>query len=481
MEKTFILDTSVILSDPQCIFKLGTNTIIIPAVVLEEVDGKKRQMDEVGRNARVFSRTMEGLIERYPVQINKGVPLENGATLRVELNHISSVALEKVFVEKTNDNRILSVAHNLKEEYEEEHKNENNMEFVLLSQDILVRVKADAMGILSQRFESGSVLDDLDTIHKGFHHVVVSNEVIQNFYSQKRISYNELLPFFTEEKQKEIFVQNFFVMKNEFNEKSTALGKLIQDGNEKFVVPLIMSDSSEWVYGIRPKNMEQLMALELLMDPYVKVVCIYGPAGTGKTLLALAAALEQIEDEQDYQKVLAARPVIPMGRDIGYLKGDMNEKLRPWMQPIYDNLEYLLQNRNGNGKKDTSKKKGKSESKENKDADKNNMDEIANKLNIQVEALTYIRGRSIPGQFFILDEAQNTTPHEVKTILTRIGEGSKIVLVGDPEQIDHPYLDSTNNGLTHVVERMKQESDVGVVGLSKTERSTLAEKAAKLL
>nr|MDH3099689.1 PhoH family protein [Bacillus velezensis]WGE01337.1 PhoH family protein [Bacillus velezensis] len=442
MSKIYVLDTNVLLQDPNAIFSFEENEVVIPAVVLEEVDSKKRYMDEVGRNARHVSKLIDGLREKG--RSHEKVPLESGGTLRIELNHRSFHQLQEIFIEKTNDNRILAVAKNLS--LEEETK-ENGRLVILVSKDVLVRVKADAIGLLAEDFLNDRVVDH-DEIYSGYKDIFMNKERFASFYKNKQISVKEL-------QQHQVYPNQFVLMKDELGGSSSAVG--MADKKGETVKRLVFDD--EHVWGIRPKNVQQTMALELLLREDIPLVTLIGKAGTGKTLLALAAGLLQTEDLGIYKKLIVARPIVPVGKDIGYLPGEKEEKLKPWMRPIFDNLEFLF----------NAKKPGELEA------------ILAGIGSIQVEALTYIRGRSIPDQFIIIDEAQNLTRHEVKTLLTRVGEGDKIVLMGDPEQIDHPYLDSLNNGLAYVVERFKEQTVSGGVKLVKGERSGLAQLAADLL
>jgi PhoH-like ATPase len=442
LDKIYVLDTNVLLQDPYSIFSFEDNEVVIPAVVLEEVDSKKRYMDEVGRNARKVSKLIDGL--RETGRLHEKIELENGGFLRIELNHRSFQQLQEIFVEKTNDNRILAVAKNLSLE---EQSKENGKRVILVSKDTLVRVKADAIGLYAEDFLSDRVIED-DSIYTGFLEVYIPLEVLGRFYEKGELPLSEIVnhPFYPNQ---------FLIMKDALGGSASAVGMVDKTG--KKVKKLVTNH--EHVWGIHPRNVQQIMAIELLLRKDVPLITLIGKAGTGKTLLALASGLMQTEDYGEYKKLLVARPIIPVGKDLGYLPGEKQEKLRPWMQPIYDNLEYLF----------NTKKPGE-------------LDAIlAGMGSIEVEALTYIRGRSIPDQFIIIDEAQNLTKHEVKTILTRVGEGSKIVLMGDPEQIDHPYLDAFNNGLTYVVERFKEQSVAGHVKLLKGERSGLARLAAELL
>lgn len=430
----------MLLQDPNSIFSFEDNEVVIPAVVLEEVDSKKRYMDEVGQNARRVSRLIDGL--RSKGKLHEKITLESKGTLRIELNHRSFHELQEIFIEKTNDNRILAVAKNLSLE---EDTKPHGRPVILVSKDVLVRVKADAIGLQAEDFLSDRVLQNED-IDNGYHELYIPTEQLNTFYKQSQLPIKEVTSV-------PLNPHQFVIMKG--NEGGSALGMLDQKAEN---VKRLIYDQ-EHVWGIRPKNVQQTMALELLLRRDIPLVTLIGKAGTGKTLLALAAGLMQTEDLGMFKKLIVARSIVPVGKDLGYLPGEKEEKLRPWMQPIYDNLEFLF----------NTKKPGE-------------LDAILAGIgSIQVEALTYIRGRSIPDQFIIIDEAQNLTKHEVKTLLTRVGEGSKIVLMGDPEQIDHPYLDSLNNGLTYVIERFKGQQISGHVKLVKGERSGLAQLAADLL
>ncbi|MFY0759200.1 MULTISPECIES: PhoH family protein [Metabacillus] len=442
MSKIYVLDTNVLLQDPNSIFSFEENEVVIPAVVLEEVDSKKRYMDEIGRNARHVSKLIDSL--RLIGKLHEKIPLPSGGFLRIELNHRSFHELQEIFIEKTNDNRILAVAKNLSIE---EETTENGRPVILVSKDTLVRVKADAIGLLAEDFLSDRVVE-IDRIYTGYLDLYISGDDLNRFYEKNELILSEVTnhPFYPNQ---------FVIMKNALGGSASAIGTVDKTG--KKVKRLVFDHDHIW--GIRPRNVQQTMAMEMLLRNDMPLVTLIGKAGTGKTLLALAAGLMQTEDLGTYKKLLVARPIVPVGKDIGYLPGEKQEKLRPWMQPIYDNLEYLF----------NAKKPGE-------------LDAIlAGMGSIEVEALTYIRGRSIPEQFIIIDEAQNLTKHEVKTILTRVGEKSKIVLMGDPEQIDHPYLDEYNNGLTYVVEKFKDQQIAGHVRLVKGERSGLAQLAADLL
>lgn len=445
MKKVYVLDTNVLLQDPNAVFAFEDNEVIIPAVVLEEIDSKKRNADELGRNARTVSRLLDGL--RVKGRLHDGIELERGGSIKVELNHRSFQKLQDLFGEITNDNRILAVALNY--HLEEQQKGEPRP-VVLVSKDTLVRIKADVLGLNAEDYLTDRVVSSTD-LYAGYMTLHAHPGIIDSFYNNRYLPVAELnaqhpYPFHPHE---------FVILRDELGTSKSALLKASAD--TKRLEPLYLSNDPVW--GIGARNVQQRMALELLLNDDIPLVTLTGKAGTGKTLLALAAGLMKIEDERKYKKLLIARPVVPMGKDIGYLPGEKDEKLRPWMQPIYDNLEFLF---------DT-KKSG--------DIEKI----LAGMGSIQVEALTYIRGRSIPGQFIIIDEAQNLSKHEVKTIVSRVGEGSKIVLMGDPGQIDHPYLDAYSNGLTYVVERFKDQAISGHINLERGERSHLAQLAADLL
>lgn len=442
LNKIYVLDTNVLLQDPNALFAFEENEVVIPAIVLEEVDSKKRYMDEVGRNARQVAKLMDQF--RHLGKLHEKVSLENGGQLRVELNHRSFEKLKGNFDEKTNDNRILAVALNL---FLEEKMKQNGKPVILVSKDTLMRVKADALGIQAEDFLNDRVITS-DHIYPGYVEAYINLDALNKFYTEQSLSVSYL-------KNQYVYPNQFVILKDELGSSSSAIGIISKD--KKVIQPFLVDQDQVW--GIKPRNVQQRMAFELLLRDDIKLVTLVGKAGTGKTLLSLAAGLLQTEDLQKFGKLLVARPVVPVGKDIGYLPGEKEEKLRPWMQPIYDNLEFLF----------NTKKPGE-------------LDQIlAGMGSIQVEALTYIRGRSIPDQFIIIDEAQNLSKHEVKTILTRVGEGSKIVLMGDPEQIDHPYLDQYNNGLAYVVEKFKAEKISGHVKLEKGERSGLAQLAADLL
>lgn len=430
MRKIFVLDTNVILHNAEALHSFADNEVILPIDVIEELDIFKKDTDEKGRNARSAIRMLDELREKG--KLGEGVKLDNGGILRI----IMQVEVRDILcVSPTErDNRILMVAYDLQKK--------GNM-VIFVSKDINARVKADALGIKAVDFEKQKV--DMENLYSGWQEFTVTCPEINAFYEKK---------IFTGLKDKIFHPNQYALLKDAENDKHTALGRY----NKQKVIQMLRSDVTD-VWGIKPRNKEQAMAMDLLMDDDVKLVTLVGPAGTGKTLLALAAGLKKAIDEHAYKRVLVSRPVIPMGRDIGYLPGTKEEKLVNWMQPIFDNLEYIL----------TIRKR------------KEHVEDLVEGDFLQLEALTYMRGRSIPNQFIIIDEAQNLTPHEIKTVVSRAGNNTKMVLTGDPYQIDNPYLDSSSNGLSYAVERMKGQNIFGHISLTKNERSGLASLAAELL
>ncbi|OZB98036.1 PhoH family protein [Paenibacillus sp. XY044] len=438
MKKTYVLDTNVLLSDPLAIYAFEDNNVVIPSVVLEELDSKKKLPDELGRNARHVARELDAL--REIGKLHNGVLLRNGGNLVVKTHDSKSPIFER-FLDDKNDNAIIAVAFELKE-------TSLDTQVVLISKDVLVRVKADTVSVNSEDYLNDKVATSEDELYKGYSTVSVPDEMVNRFYRNKSLR----------DKMFDSYPENhFFILKSEINDSKSAVCRKLKGK----LVPLYQYSTENPIFGtIKHKNVEQMMALDLLLDDNVPIVTLSGKAGTGKTLLALAVSLQKTLDEQTYRKVLVGRPVVPMGKDIGYLPGEKDEKLRPWMQPIYDNLEYLF---------------------DCKDEDQLNKLLQGYEDIIKVEALTYIRGRSIPNQWIIIDEAQNLSRHEVKTIATRLGEGSKLVLLGDPFQIDSPYLDIYSNGLTHFTEAMKEQKEVGHITFTKGERSTISQLCADML
>lgn len=440
MKKAFILDTNVILFDPNAPFKFGAHDVIIPIVVIEEIDRFKRDMSENGRNARLFSRKIDEMRENG--ELSQGVKLPEGGTLTVELGgeHVLPVELQ---MDKA-DNRILALAIAIK-------KDQPKRPVVFITKDTNLRIKADALGIVAEDYEPESV--EPDQLYAGTSILDIASHLVDEFYQNKRLprpdSILNLKP------------NQYLILRDEANPTHTAMGRFSKELD--CIVPIIKP--AEGVWGIFPKNAEQAFALDALLNDEIKLVSLVGKAGTGKTLLAIAAGLAKTVDEGIYHRLLVSRPVFPLGKDIGFLPGDIEEKLNPWMQPIYDNIDFLFGATGAKGRRGAGK----------------GGQELMNQGLLQIEPLTYIRGRSIPQQYMIVDESQNLTPHEIKTIVTRAGDNTKIVLTGDSFQIDNPYVDSANNGLVYLVERFKDESISAHVTMLKGERSKLSELASNLL
>jgi PhoH-like ATPase len=430
--KTFVIDTNVFIHRPDAILSFRDNEIVVPLWVLEELDNLKKSREERGRNARESIRLLDELSRHG--DLKEGVKMDNGSTLRVWISNTTNLKSIPVDLETDkNDNKILLAAYSLQQE---------GKQVFFVSKDISARLKATALGIKAVDYEKQKV--DIEALYKGYIEMDVGQDSLHELKSSGAIPW------------KTRFVPNEFVLLREAKSNETALSRY-NDGEAylQYVAP------TDGVCGIRPLNRNQEMAINLLLDDSISLVTLVGKAGTGKTLLALAAGLNKALTEDRFSRVLLARPIIPMGKDIGYLPGDKIDKLSNWMQPVYDNLEYIL-----------------SVDRKLRDL---TVDQLINRRLIEIEALTYIRGRSLPNQFIIIDEAQNLSPHEVKTIVSRAGTGTKVVLTGDPYQIDTPYLDSNSNGLTFLVEAFKGQRPFGHITLEKSERSPLAELATELL
>ncbi|MDT8421972.1 MAG: PhoH family protein [Desulfuromonadales bacterium] len=440
-QKAFVLDTNVLLHDAQSIFSFQNNEVVIPLVVIEEMDRFKKDSGETGRNARQVARAMD-ILRLQGVLTNGGVDLESGGRLRVVFSGASLLELlPQELRTPTVDNQILGLAL-----YEQQ---KGGLPVIVVTKDINLRIKAHAVGLRTEDYETDKV--SYDQLYAGKVEVSVDGEDIDRFYRDRKIQcpVDEILP------------HQCVTLRNSCNPQQTAIGRLEPEGCQ--IVPLV-DITHDGIWGLLPRNREQKFALDLLNNPRINLVTLVGKAGTGKTLLAIAAGLHCVTESRHYSRLLVSRPVFPMGRDLGFLPGAVEDKLAPWMQPIYDNVDLLLSDgRHGTGKKGRG------------------YQELRDLGILEVEPLTYIRGRSIPRQFMIVDEAQNLTPHEVKTIITRAGEGTKVVLTGDPEQIDNPYIDASSNGLTYVVERFKKSPISGHITLTKGERSELAEAASNLL
>jgi PhoH-like ATPase len=440
--KTFVLDTNVLLHNPDAIFVFEDNEIIIPFDVLEELDTFKSSNDDLGRNARAVIRHLDQL--RQHGNLAEGVNVtQTGGRVRVVLEQ-DLQACPAGLSGNSADNRIICTAYNLRM---------LGKRVVFVSKDINARIKSDALGIHTEDFENQKV--DFERLYTGYREMTVASDVIDELFRTKEVRLD------IASGQPALLANEYVLLKDAANEGHTALCKYKSEIDR--VIPLKPRRGP--VFGILPRNLQQTMALDLLLDDSVKLVTLIGSAGTGKTLLALAAGMTKVLNDESYTKLLCARPIMPLGRDIGYLPGDKDEKLGAWMQPIFDNVAYLLSNRLADGRESNHAQHSTVEQR---------IEQLIEQGKIVLEPLTYIRGRSIPHQFMIVDEAQNLTPHEVKTIASRVGEGTKLILTGDATQIDNPYLDSSSNGLSYVVERLKGKSLVGHISLAKSERSELA-------
>ena len=428
--KTFVIDTNVFIHKPDAILSFRDNEVVIPLWVLEELDKLKTYSDERGRNARHAIRFLDSIVAGG--RPGEGIRMENGSVLRIVMTSPADLPLDLEM--QKPDNRILSAALAMQKE---------GRRVFFVSKDINARVKAAALGIKAVDYEKQKI--NIKDLYAGFRYADMSGETANELREAGGIAWKEELH------------PNEFVFFNVTGSDEVLIGrKKGTDGMLQYV-----PDANEQVYGIKPLNINQRAALDLLLDDSIALVTLVGLAGTGKTLLAIAAGLKKVLEDERYNRVLVTRPVIPFGKDIGYLPGGKEEKLSHWMQPIFDNLELIL----SSNKKDKVK----------------NVETLLAGDTIEIEALTYIRGRSLPNQYIIIDEAQNLSPHEIKTIVSRAGEDTKVVLTGDPYQIDSPYLDSNSNGLTYLVEIFKDRRIFGHAILEKSERSLLAELAAELL
>ncbi len=436
MKKNYVIDTNVLLHDPEAIFKFQDNDVILPIQVIEEIDHFKREMNDLGYSARQVVRHLDEF--RKVGSLSQGVPLPSGGRLRIDLS-VTTLPAELSMIRGNPDNYILALGLELQ-------KRAPDVPMVLVSKDVNMRVKADAMGLRAENYENDRVPSA--DVYSGSFELEVTDEDFDLFREQGD------LPF-----EADGHLPNECVMLRQGDGvRQTLLGRLSPDRSRI----RRLYDTKRNFWGLRAKNREQCYALDLLLDPELSLVTIAGKAGTGKTLLAAAAGLHMVTEEKLFQRLLISRPIYPMGRDIGYLPGAVETKLAPWMQPIYDSIGLLIEMRYGK----RSKRK---------------TEDLASSGRLAIEPLTYIRGRSIPNQILLVDEAQNLTPIEAKTVLTRAGDNTKVVFTGDLSQIDNPYVDSQSNGLSTVVDRFKGQPLAGHVTLTKGERSPLAELAANVL
>ena len=446
--KTFVVDTNVLLHNPNALYLFADNELVIPFDVIEELDTFKGNTDDLGRNARSVIRHLDRF--RQTGKLSEGVPIpETGGRLRILVEH-APVNVPTLSTESA-DNRIIRAAVALSKQ---------RPRVIFVSKDINARIKADMLGIKAEDFEAQKV--DFEHLYTGYRELSVSPRQIDKLFADKKLELRTAEPLGANE---------FVILRDETNDSHTALARYRPDAGG--VVPLRPRRGP--TFGIMPKNVQQTMALDLLLDDSVKLVSLIGSAGTGKTLLALAAGMTKLLNDEVYTKLLAARPIMPLGRDIGYLPGSKDEKLSAWMQPIFDNLAYLLSNRLSGEHEEGPKTHAQMSSVEQR------IEQLVESGQVVLEPLTYIRGRSIPHQYMIVDEAQNLTPHEVKTIASRVGEGTKLVLTGDATQIDNPYLDASSNGLSYLVERLRDKAIVGHVTLARSERSELASLVTNVL
>jgi len=469
-KKTYVIDTSVFLSDFNSINKFGNNDIVIPLKVLEEVDRHKKRQDSVGANARSFIRILDSLREKGCLQ--KGIRLEKGkGIVKVVTYDKVNERLPTDLTSGVADHMIIETALTVKATSAKSRK------VILVSRDVNLRVIADSVGVDAEDYLVSQVVKDTEQLYSGIASVLVDDELIELFYAGEDIFIPKEL---VEEQELSLYPNIFLMLVSSSSEKKTALCRFF---NFDTPISKLLDCKGNLNWGIQPKNKEQSFAFDLLIDPDIHLVTLTGQAGSGKTLCAIAAGMEQsisfgrmyerkessknifsgspktspIDTDLSYGKMVVSRPVQPMGRDIGFLPGSMEEKMLPWLKPIQDNIQFIMGN------------------------DKLALQQLMESGAVELEALTYIRGRSIANAFIIVDEAQNLTAHEVKTIITRAGEGTKIILTGDIEQIDNVYTNETSNGLTYAIEKFKDSAIAGHVSFKKGERSRLATEAAKRL
>ncbi len=430
--KTFVIDTNVLLYDSEAIGKFPRHHVVLPVTVLEELDKMKRLPNELGKNARAVIRFLDGLKILGEGNLHEGVKLSNGSTIRIQLE--TKLDTKTGLALSVNDNRIIMVAYFLQEQGEK---------VIFVSKDFAARIKAEAVGIEAEDYENLKV--SYQSLYRGVSYIELPKHEIDVFYKNGKLDF----PSHLKASPNEYFVMNS-------PENSSGIGHY--DATHQ-VVESLLKQTNLW--GIKARNVEQRCAIDLLLRDEIKLVSLIGPAGTGKTLLALACGLRKVFDEGVYTRILVSRPIVPLGRDIGYLPGTKEEKLFHWMQPIYDNLEVLCASSGGEVTE--------------------TLRWVMDSKKVEVEAVTYIRGRTLPNVYFLIDEAQNLTPHEIKTIVSRAGEGTKVVLAGDPTQVDNPYLDKDSNGLTYTVGKFRNQKIYGHIFLDKTERSELAALAAEVM
>jgi PhoH-like ATPase len=460
MKKLYVLDTNILLSDPTSIYAFQENDLIIPMAVLEELDKHKNRPDEIGRNARQVSRTLDGM-RKDDVSLINGIPLPEGGILRVVSIDQSALKLAPIELQAPKvDNMIIAFMLSL--------KGMSDVEPTLVSKDINVRIKCDSLGIRCEDYLRLRVTDDTQKFYHGVGVFEVGDDVIDGFYLLSRLE----LPDETLNGSR-LYPNQIVILKG----SKSAIAKYVS--SSKSLVPIM---KVETVFGLRPRNKEQTFSFDLLFDNDIKLLTLTGPSGCGKTLLALAAGLEQLrgignQSTARYDKLIVTKPIQPVGKDIGFLPGTLEEKMEPWIAPVKDNLNFLMGGKNNRAR--VGQENGSRFSKH--DDDNAYLSLMREKGLIEIEAITFIRGRSIPSAFIIIDEAQNLSMHELKTIITRVGDGTKIVLIGDIEQIDNIHVDIFTNGLTYAIEKFKEFPIAGHVTLLKGERSQLATIASQIL
>jgi len=440
MKKNYILDTNVLLHDPHSLLNFKENHVVIPIEVIEEIDRFKRESSELGQNARKVSRMLDGF--RGEGSLSAGVKLPNGGRLQIAFPKSGgdlAIDVRHILNSDSVDNRILMMAAGLQ-------KSQPQNPAILVSKDINLRIKADALGLQAEDYETDRVF--LTDLYTGMVDMNVTPDQLAAFRAQGELALDP---------GKKYFPNEFCTLMDAANPKKSALAKVDATGSR--LVPII--DCREGVWGIKPRNREQHFAFDALLDDRVKLVTLMGKAGTGKTLIAMAAGLKRTVLDREFRRLVVARPTISMGKELGFLPGSLEEKLAPWMQPIHDALEMLSDLNMGH--------------------DHRRSADLMRSGSIVVEALSYIRGRSIANQFMVIDEAQNLTPLEAKTIITRVGHGTKIIFTGDPYQIDNPYVDSSSNGFNYIISRFRDQAIAAHIELQKGERSELAELAANIL
>lgn len=450
MSKNYILDTNVLLHNPQAIESFPNHSVNIPIEVIEEIDKFKRNVSELGRNSRTVAQMLDSF--RCRGRLGDGVELDNGSILKIICEH-NDEEMKELGLRATNrvDNRILSLAAHMK-------KHDSEHEPVIVTKNVNLRLKADSIGVLAEDYETENTTDADE--YSGWHRLTVSRDIVERLKEGEAVNID-----------KSGYLVNEYVYltsdappgsDSDADDKDGRISEFgrVEDAEKGRIVPI--PDYPEGAAGIFPLNLEQRFTLDALLDDSIQLVTMTGKAGTGKTLLAVAAGLRKVFKEDMYNRLLIFRPTTPVGKDIGFLPGAVEEKMRPWMQPVYDALELIREE-------------------DRRSRHRSLPPDVMDCEEISIEPLTYIRGRSIPRQYIIIDEAQNLTPLEVKTVVTRVGRGTKLVLTGDPHQIDNPYVDALSNGLVFLVDRFRTSGITAHVGLVKGERSELAETAANTL